>query len=104
MVDVVVLPCVPATHRAFRRRVMSPSTSARLRTTKPRWRKNSSCGWSAGMAGVYTTSVAFGSMKAAGRAATRSSVTTWMPSASNPSVTRLSARSYPATRKPCALK
>ena len=55
MADVVVLPCVPATHRPLCERVSSPSTWARFSMQKPPSRKKRSSAWSAGMAGVYTT-------------------------------------------------
>ena len=52
IVDVVVLPCVPATHNALCMRVMSPKSCERFLIVNPFFRNQTSSAMSAGTAGV----------------------------------------------------
>ena len=73
IVEVDVLPCVPATQSPLCVRVSVPSTCARFSTVNPFARKYCSSLCSAGIAGVYITRHCFGSRQACGISSTFSS-------------------------------
>ena len=65
MLDVVVFPCVPVTAIVGRRRVSSPSRSARCSSRSPRSRAAARSGFSGGIALETTTSAPSGTFAAA---------------------------------------
>ncbi len=83
MLDVVVLPWVPAKQMALEPRVIMPRAAARLMMLKPPLWKNVRGVFEAGTAGVYITSVSAGLRKASGTASMESSYDICTPSSAS---------------------
>ena len=98
-VEVVVLPCVPATASRGRSAVMRPRSSDRLRMGNPASRSRTRRGKSSGTAGVRTMVQRSvrpawrSSSRSGGRASSRPVVSTAMPSASRAAVSAVAVRS-----------